>query len=276
MYLQGLEKTAASIREDILTMVHTAGSGHPGGSLSSVEILTVLYFTDLFQCNPKQPDDLSRDRFILSKGHCAPVLYSALCRKGFFSDENLKTLRKLGSILQGHPHAKLVPGLDCSSGSLGQGLSIANGIAMGLRYQGIDQRVYCLLGDGELQEGQVWEAALTSAQHNLSNVCAIVDNNHVQLDGSTEDIKKMEPLKEKWEAFGWNTICVDGHDLEKLYQAFIQAKQETGKPTVLIAQTIKGKGISFMENNCAWHGLAPNDEQFKKAIAELNERGKCS
>lgn len=273
MHLQELEKMAASIRQDILTMVHTAGSGHPGGSLSSVEILTVLYFTDLFRCSPAQPDDTQRDRFILSKGHCAPVIYSVLCRKGFFGESNLKTLRKLGSILQGHPHAALVPGLDCSSGSLGQGLSIANGIAMGMRRQGIDRRVYCLLGDGELQEGQVWEAALTSAQNHLTNVCAIVDNNHVQLDGPTGEIKNMEPLAEKWEAFGWNVIPVNGHDLKELYQAFTKAINEPNKPSVLIAQTIKGKGISFMENDCTWHGLAPNDDQFKQAMTELHKGG---
>ena len=268
-----LEKRSRCIREDVLRMVHTAGSGHPGGSLSSVDILTALYFTDMMRITPDKPENPIQDRFILSKGHCVPLLYSVLCRKGYFGEEHLSTLRKLGSILQGHPHAASTPGLDCSSGSLGQGLSIANGIALGYRMRGIDRRVYCLLGDGELQEGQIWEAALTATQHKLCNVCAIVDNNHVQLDGMTADIKCMEPLADKWRAFGWNVLEVDGHNLSALYDAYNAAAKETQLPTVIVAETIKGKGVSFMENQAAWHGLAPNAEQLAAALKEINEGG---
>ncbi|MEG1276097.1 MAG: transketolase [Ruthenibacterium sp.] len=270
--LKQIQQMAATVRQDILTMIHAAGSGHPGGSLSSVEILTTLYLTQLFHCDPAQPDDPQRDRFVLSKGHCAPVLYSVLCRRGFFPAEGLLTLRKLDSAFQGHPHAPLVPGIDCSSGSLGQGLSIANGMAMGLRRAKSSSRVYCLLGDGELQEGQVWEAALTAAQHKLSNVCAIVDNNHVQLDGRTEDIKRMEPVTDKWAAFGWNVLCADGHDPRALYVAYLAAMAEKEKPSVIVADTVKGKGVSFMEDDCAWHGQAPSDEQFACAMQEIQNQ----
>lgn len=266
-----LEKTGQLIRRDILNMIHLAGSGHPGGSLSAVEILTSLYFDDIFQCDVDDPDKKERDRLVLSKGHCAPVLYSVLCRKGFFEEKELDTLRKLGSNLQGHPFADKVSGLDVSSGSLGQGLSVANGIAIGYKKQNINNRVYCLLGDGELQEGQVWEAALTAAQFNLDNVCAIVDNNHVQLDGRTEEIKKMEPVIDKWVSFGWNVIPVDGHDVAAMSSAYQQAMKSKGRPTVIIAETIKGKGVSFMEDKCEWHGLAPDKEQLKLALAELEE-----
>jgi transketolase len=252
-------------------MIHLAGSGHPGGSLSAVEILTSLYFDDIFQCDVNDPDKKERDRLVLSKGHCAPVLYSVLCRKGFFEEKELATLRKLGSNLQGHPYADKVNGLDVSSGSLGQGLSVANGIALGYKKQNINNRVYCLLGDGELQEGQVWEAALTAAQFNLDNICAIVDNNHVQLDGRTEEIKKMEPVIDKWVSFGWNVIPVDGHDVASLSSAYQQAMKSKGRPTVIIAETIKGKGVSFMEDKCEWHGLAPDKDQLKLALAELEE-----
>ena len=271
MELEELEGVARQIRADILNMVHRAGSGHPGGSLSAVEILTALYFTDIMRVSAASPDDPMRDRFILSKGHGAPVLYSTLCRKGFFDAKHLDGLRKLGSMLQGHPNADHMPGLDCSSGSLGQGLSIANGIALGFKKQGIDHRVYCLLGDGELQEGQIWEAALTAAQHNLSNVCAIVDNNHVQLDGRTRDIKVMEPLADKWRAFGWNVLEVDGHSLCELYNAYTSAMRNNSSPTVIIAETVKGKGVSFMENQAAWHGVAPDRVQLEQALAEIME-----
>ena len=220
--------------------------------------------------DPENPDWEDRDRFILSKGHVAPVLYSVLARKGFFPTEELKTLRQFGSILQGHPHKMSTPGLDCSSGSLGQGLSVANGIAIGLKKQNKDSRVYCLLGDGELQEGQIWEAVMTAAQHKLDNVCAIVDYNHVQLDGTTEDIKDLGDLVEKWHAFGWNVIEVDGHNLEAVLKAFAMAAAFKGKPTVLIANTVKGKGVSFMENDCNWHGTAPNADQLAQALEEVN------
>ncbi len=266
---EALERVAQQIRTDILTMVHTAGSGHPGGSLSAVEILVALYFTGMMAVTPDTPDNPDQDRFILSKGHAAPVIYSVLCRKGYFDQTHLPTLRKLGSILQGHPTAKHVPGLDCSSGSLGQGLSIANGIALGFRMKNIQRRVYCLLGDGELQEGQVWEAALTAAQHRLSNVCAIVDNNHVQLDGRTSQIKRMEPLADKWRAFGWNVLEVDGHNLAALYDAYQSALSKKEMPTMIVAETIKGKGVSFMENQAGWHGVAPDAQQLALALAEV-------
>lgn len=269
-----LQKQAVQIRQDILTMIHQAGSGHPGGSLSAVEIMTALYFGGVMKVDPENPDWAERDYLILSKGHVAPVLYSVLCRKGFFAEKHLSTLRRLDSILQGHPHAKHVPGLEASSGSLGQGLSVANGIAMGhLRQNRNNNRVYCLMGDGELQEGQIWEAAMTAAQHKLYNLCAIVDNNHVQLDGMTADIKMMEPLAEKWEAFGWHVIPVDGHDFDSLLAGFQKAEAEREKPSVLIAETVKGKGISFMENQAAWHGLAPDAEQYQACMKELSAEG---
>ena len=266
-----LKDVARQVREDILNMVHLAGSGHPGGSLSAVEILVALYFTDIMRVTPDNPENPLQDKFILSKGHAAPVLYSTLCRKGYFCESHLSTLRKLGSICQGHPHAELMPGLDCSAGSLGQGLSIANGIALGFRKQGIDRRAYCLLGDGELQEGQVWEAALTAAQLKLNNICAVVDNNHVQLDGRTEDIKKMEPVSDKWRAFGWNVVEADGHSVCAMYNAYQTAIRCNKQPTVIVAETIKGKGVSFMENQAAWHGVAPDKEQLEKALAEIRE-----
>ncbi len=269
MNAEALERVAQQVRTDILTMVHKAGSGHPGGSLSAVEILVALYFTDMMVVTPDTPGNPDQDRFILSKGHAAPVIYSVLCRKGYFCDSHLPTLRKLGSILQGHPTAKHVPGLDCSSGSLGQGLSIANGIALGYRMQNIQRRVYCLLGDGELQEGQIWEAALTAAQHKLSNVCAIIDNNHVQLDGRTSRIKRMEPVADKWRAFGWNVLEVDGHNLAALYNAYQSAASNKDMPTMIVAETIKGKGVSFMENQAGWHGVAPDAEQLAQALDEV-------
>jgi transketolase len=270
MLQEPVENIARQVRGDIVKMIHAAGSGHPGGSLSAVELLVVLYFGGILRITPEDPGNLRQDRFILSKGHCAPVLYSILCRKGFFAKDHLMTLRKLGSILQGHPHAALVPGLDSSSGSLGQGLSIANGMAMGYLRRGFDIRVYCLLGDGELQEGQVWEAAMTAAQHKLNNVCAIVDNNHVQLDGNTGDIKCLEPVADKWRAFNWNVLQIDGHNPDEVYNAYQEAIKERQRPTVIVAQTIKGKGVSFMENRAAWHGTAPDQEQLRAALNEIN------
>lgn len=267
--INGLISMAKLVREDIVKMIHKAKSGHPGGSLSSVEILTAMYFGGVLDVDPDEPNKQRRDRFILSKGHCAPVLYSVLCRKGFFDTSNLDKLRQLDSILQGHPHEELVPGLDCSSGSLGQGLSIANGLGFSLKRSGIFKRVYCLLGDGELQEGQVWEAAMTASHHNLNNVCAIVDNNHVQLDGHTSDIKNVEPIADKWRAFGWNVIDIDGHCFKSLLEAFSLAELETNKPTVIIAETVKGKGVKFMENRPEWHGAAPNVDELTEALAEI-------
>ena len=256
------------LRQDILTMIHAAGSGHPGGSLSAVEILAALYF-GVMRVDPSNPQDPNRDRFILSKGHAAPALYSALARRGFFDPAILPTLRQLGSPLQGHPHMERLPGLDCSSGSLGQGLSIANGLALAARQQGRDYRVYCLMGDGEVQEGQVWEAAMTAAHFRLDTVCAIVDDNGVQLDGLTAEIMGVAPLGDKFRAFGWHVIETDGHDLRALRRAFSLAEAEKGRPTVILARTVKGKGVSFMEGLPAWHGKAPNGEELAAALAEI-------
>lgn len=269
MNTKELLQTCKTIRGDILRMIHKAGSGHPGGSLSAVELLTGLYFSGEMNIRPEDPDWDERDRFILSKGHVAPVLYSVLARRGFYSVDHLNTLRRLGSILQGHPHAQHTPGLDCSSGSLGQGLSVSNGLALAFKHRGLSSRVYCLLGDGELQEGQVWEAVMTAAQHKLDNVCAIVDYNHVQLDGSTDDIKNMGDLVAKFHDFGWHVIELDGHDVEACVLSYRQAKRVKDKPTVLVANTIKGKGVSFMENDCNWHGNPPNAEQLERALQEV-------
>lgn len=269
MEVQELKNICRTVREDIVTMINKAGSGHPGGSLSSVEILVGLYFGDIIKVDPKNPDWEERDRFILSKGHVAPVLYSVLARKNFFPLEELSTLRKFGSILQGHPHKSHTPGLDCSAGSLGQGLSIANGIAIAFKKLKKNSRVYCLLGDGELQEGQIWEAAMLATQQKLDNVCAVVDYNHVQLDGTVEEIKNLDKLHERWESFGWNVIELDGHNVEAVINAYKLAELMKNRPTVLIAHTVKGKGVSFMENDCNWHGNPPNNEQLEKALAEI-------
>ena len=270
MNVTELKEMSRTVRSDIVTMVHKAGSGHPGGSLSATDLMVGLYFGGTMRVDPANPDWEGRDRFILSKGHVAPVVYSVLARKDFFPVEELWTLRRLGSILQGHPHRESTPGLDCSSGSLGQGLSISNGLAVGFKKQGMDNRVYCLLGDGELQEGQVWEAVMTAAQNKLDNVCAIVDYNRVQLDGDLAEIKDLGDLTAKWHDFGWNVIELDGHDMEQVLRAFEMAKAFKGKPSVLIANTVKGKGVSFMENDCNWHGNAPSAEQLEKALVEIN------
>lgn len=264
-----LNVMSQTVRSDIVTMVHKAGSGHPGGSLSATDLMVGLYFGDIIKVDPQNPEWDGRDRFILSKGHVAPVVYSVLARKGFFPVEELWTLRQLGSSLQGHPHKGSTRGLDCSSGSLGQGLSISCGLAIGFKKQNKDNRVYCLLGDGELQEGQVWEAMMTASQHKLDNLCAIVDYNHVQLDGTVEEIKELGDLCAKWHDFGWNVIELDGHDMTSVIRAFEIAKSFKGKPSVLIANTVKGKGVSFMENDCNWHGNAPSAEQLEKALAEI-------
>ncbi len=257
------------MRSDIVRMISQAGSGHPGGSLSSVELVAGLYFSGIFRADPGHPEWVERDRFILSKGHAAPVLYSALARKGYFPFEDLWSLRKLGSPLQGHPHMQRTAGLDCSGGSLGQGLSIANGLGIAFKKQKMDNRVYCLMGDGELQEGQVWEAAMTAAQLKLDNICAMVDYNHIQLDGRVEDIKALGDLSAKWHDFGWNVIELDGHDVDAVVNAYKVAAAYKGKPSVLIANTIKGKGVSFMENDYKWHGKAPNEQELALALKEL-------
>ena len=257
------------IRKDILEMIHSAKSGHPGGALSAVEIMSALYFSDVFRYDVNDSAMETRDRFILSKGHAAPVLYAVLGNAGFFDKKHFKTLRKFGSILQGHPHAKHLNGCDMSSGSLGQGLSIAVGKALALRMKNIDANVYCLVGDGELQEGQIWEATMSAAQLKLDNLCLIVDYNGIQLDGNVADIKDVYPLKEKLESFNFNVIEVDGHNKEELINAYKMFKSNVGKPTAIIAKTVKGKGVSFMENNANWHGLAPNDEELKLALKEI-------
>ena len=271
MQTEQVKAMANTVRRDILGMICRAGSGHPGGSLSTAELLTVLYF-EVMNVRPEDPDWPDRDRFIISKGHGVPTLYSVLARKGFYPLDWMDCLRRLGSPLQGHPHADRVPGLDCSSGSLGQGLSVANGLALGLRRHGSQARVYCLMGDGELQEGQIWEAAMSAAQFKLSNVCGIVDWNHVQLDGTTEEIMDVGDLTKKWADFGWNVIECDGHDPDDVLRAFTAAKACTDKPSVILAHTVKGKGVSFMENKAAWHGAAPNEEQFAAAMAELDAK----
>lgn len=267
--IRALQEICKTLRCDILNSIHKAGSGHPGGSLSEVEILTALYFGGVMQVRPEEPDWPERDRLILSKGHSAPAVYAALARKGFFPVEWLDSLRKLGSPLQGHPHADRVPGMDCSSGSLGQGLSIANGLGAAFKKQDMPCRVYCILGDGELQEGQVWEAVMTAAHYKLDNVCAILDYNGVQLDGTLQEVLDMGDIPAKWRSFGWNVIECDGHDVQALLDAFARAKETKGCPSVVIAHTVKGKGVSFMEGKAAWHGNAPSAEQLKAALAEI-------
>ena len=265
-----LEQRACDMRIDIVRMIAEAGSGHPGGSLSCTDILTALYFGGVMDYDPEQPKWEDRDRFVLAKGHAAPALYAALAHAGYFPREELKTLRKLGTRLQGHPDCNLCPGVEVSTGSLGQGLSIAAGMAAGLKLAGKPQRVFCLLGDGECEEGQVWEAAMWVAHENLDNLVAIVDRNHLQIDGDTADVCDPGDLAAKFLAFGWDAREVDGHDMAALVEALAAAKADrAGKPHALIARTVKGKGVSFMENQAGWHGKAPNAEQMETALAEL-------
>ncbi|SHE75203.1 transketolase subunit A [Thermoanaerobacter uzonensis DSM 18761] len=263
-----LKQKAKEVRIDIINMLAEAGSGHPGGSLSCTDILTLLYF-DKMNVKPDNPKWEDRDRLVLSKGHAAPALYAVLAEKGFFPKEELKTLRKLGSILQGHPDMKSTPGLDMTTGSLGQGLSAANGMALAGKLDKKDYRVYVILGDGELQEGQIWEAAMTAAHYKLDNLTAILDFNGLQIDGPNREVKNIEPVNEKFKAFGWHVIEIDGHDFDQIDRAIEEAKATKGRPTLIIAHTIKGKGVSFMENQVGWHGSAPNEEQRQKAIQEL-------
>ncbi|MFZ3101187.1 MAG: transketolase [Desulfitobacteriaceae bacterium] len=265
-----LKQTANAIRQDIIKMLFTAKSGHPGGSLSAADILTTLYFQEM-RINPAEPNWPERDRFVLCKGHAAPVLYATLAEKGYFPKEELLGLRQIGHMLQGHPDMRKTPGVDMSTGSLGQGLSAANGMAMAGKLDGRDFRVYALLGDGEMAEGQVWEAAMAAAHYKLDNLVAILDFNGLQIDGSTDSVMSSAPLFDKWRAFGWHVLEVDGHDIEKLVAAFAEAKNVQGKPTMLIAHTVKGQGVSFMENVAAWHGNAPNAEQAEQALKELQE-----
>lgn len=262
-----MQDLALRVRLDVLEMIRAAGSGHPGGSFSSVEILVELYW-NVMNIRPEDPHWEARDRFILSKGHACPALYSALARRGYFDPVELLTLRKLGSRLQGHPNMLGLPGLDASTGSLGQGLSIASGIAHGLRLDGRKSRVFCLLGDGELQEGSIWEAAMTASHYNLKHLTAIVDRNRVQLDGPVSEVMEIEPLADKWLAFGWDVIVADGHSIPSLGKAFEHCA-ETPFPSVIIADTVKGKGVSFMENTCLWHGRCPDDDEYDEAVREI-------
>ncbi len=267
--MEELEKKAREIRKGIIEEVYQAQSGHPGGSLSITDILTVLYFKEM-NIDPKNPNWEDRDRFVLSKGHCSPALYATLANRGFFNIEELKTFRNINSNLQGHPDRKHIPGVDMTTGSLGQGLSVANGMALASKMDKMGYRVYCILGDGEIQEGQVWEAAMTANKYHLDNLCVIVDNNSLQIDGKVEEVMSPYPIDEKFRSFGFEVIKIDGHNIEEIIKAFEVAKNIKGKPTCIIASTIKGKGISFMENQVSWHGKAPNEEQYRQAMQELS------
>lgn len=271
--IAALKKKAIDLRRDILKMLAEAGSGHTGGSLSLVEILTSLYYTRL-KVDPKRLDWRERDKMVLSKGHGCPALYAVLADRGFFDKKELWTLRKLGSRLQGHPQRGL-PGLEISSGSLGQGLSIAVGMALADRMDNIDAKVYCLMGDGETNEGQVWEAAMTASHYKVDNLCAIIDFNKLQIDGLCCDVMDLGAYRKKWESFGWHAKEVDGHDFEELDMAFSEMQEVKDKPQVIIAHTVKGKGVSFMEHKVGWHGVAPKPEELEKALAELDEQEKA-
>lgn len=265
-----LEEKARVIRSHIIAMLGEAGSGHPGGSLSAADIMAALYFHHM-DYDPGRPDWEYRDRFILSKGHAAPVLYAALAEAGFFPVSELGNLRKLGQMLQGHPDSKRTPGVEVSSGSLGQGLAIGNGMALGVKLDGLDCRVFVLMGDGEMQEGMVWEAGMAAAHYGIDNIVGIIDHNGLQIDGPTTEVCSPEPLADKWRAFGWHVIEVDGHDFNSIVAGLEEAQKVKGKPSLIIAETIKGKGVSFMENNVDWHGVAPNREQTIQALKELSE-----
>ena len=263
-----LVEISKQIRKDIVQMLTESASGHPGGSLSATDIVTTLFFSEL-NIDPNNPKDENRDRFVLSKGHAAPVLYSALARKGFFPVEELSTLRKFGSRLQGHPSMKCLPGIDMSTGSLGQGISSAVGMALAGKLDKKDYRVYTILGDGELEEGQVWEAAMCAAHYKLNNLTAFVDFNGLQIDGNIEEVMNPSPIDKKFEAFGWNALVIDGHNYDDIIDAIEKARNCKDMPTVIVCKTIKGKGVSFMENDAGWHGVAPSKEQCEKALAEI-------
>ena len=265
-----LQQTAVKVRKGIVTAVHAAKAGHPGGSLSAADIFTYLYFKEM-NIDPKDPRKPDRDRFVLSKGHTAPGLYSAMANRGYFPVEELTTLRKLGSKPQGHPNMNDVPGIDMSSGSLGQGLSAADGMALAAKLDGKDYRVYCLCGDGELQEGQIWEAAMFAGAKGLDNLCVIVDNNNLQIDGPIDKVCSPYPIDKKFEAFNFHVINIDGNDFDQIEKAFDEARATKGQPACIVAKTVKGKGVSFMENNVSWHGTAPNDEQYAVAMADLDK-----
>lgn len=266
--VEELEKMAKQVRKGIIEAVYSNKSGHPGGSLSIADILTVLYFKEM-NINEKNPNWEERDRLVLSKGHCSPALYSCLANRGYFLVEDLKSFRNINSYLQGHPDKNKVPGVDMTTGSLGQGLSSANGMAIAGKMDKKSYRVYCVLGDGEIEEGQIWEAAMASCKYKLDNLCVIVDNNNLQIDGTIEEVMSSYPIDDKFRSFGFEIIKIDGHDIEEIINALEVAKNVKGKPTCIIAKTIKGKGISFMENQVGWHGKAPNEEQYKQALKEL-------
>jgi len=268
---QELKRNAIKLRRGILRSTHAAASGHPGGSLSATELFTLLYFEEL-QVDPKNPEDPKRDRFVLSKGHCAPGLYAALAARGFFPEEDLLTLRHIGSYLQGHPDMKHIPGVDMSSGSLGQGVSAAVGMALAAKVYGDSYRTYALLGDGEIEEGEVWEAAMLAGFRKLDNLVVIVDNNNLQIDGPIDEVNSPYPIDKKFAAFNFHVINVeDGNDFDQLRAAFAEARNTKGCPTAIVMKTVKGKGISFMENQVGWHGKGPNDEELEKALAELDK-----
>ena len=269
-----LQKTANEVRKGIITAVYNAKSGHPGGSLSAADIYTYLYFEEM-NIDPENPKKADRDRLVVSKGHTSPGYYSALAHRGFFPVEDLKTFRHVGSYLQGHPDMKHIPGVDMSSGSLGQGISAAVGMAISAKLSGDDYRVYTLVGDGEIQEGQVWEASMLAGHRKLDNLVVIVDNNNLQIDGTIEEVNSPYPIDKKFEAFNFHVINVDGHDFDSLRAAFKEAKETKGMPTAIIAKTVTGKGVSYMENQVSWHGSAPNEEQYKVAMEELEKAGEA-
>lgn len=268
--IKELEKMTKEIRKGIIEEVYSHNSGHPGGSLSIADILTVLYFKEM-KIDEKNPKWEDRDRLVLSKGHCSPALYSVLAHRGYFPLEDLKTFRDINSYLQGHPDMKKIPGVDMTTGSLGQGLSSANGMAIAGKMDKKDYRVYCILGDGEIEEGQIWEAAMASAKYKLDNLCVIVDNNNLQIDGKIEEVMNSYPIDEKFRSFGFEIIKIDGHNIQEIIDAFEVAKNIKDKPVCIIAKTVKGKGISYMENQVGWHGKAPNEEQYREAMKELNK-----
>tara|TARA_Y100000588_G_scaffold382305_1_gene469520 strand:+ start:2497 stop:3339 length:843 start_codon:yes stop_codon:yes gene_type:complete len=267
-----LQATANIMRQDIVRMVNAAGSGHPGGSLSAADIVAALYF-NVMDIDPQDPKKVNRDKFVLSKGHAAPVLYAALANRGFFAKEEILKLRKFGAMLQGHPDMKGTPGVDMSTGSLGQGISTAVGMALANKIDGRENRVYTLLGDGEINEGLVWEALMAGAHYKLNNLTAILDYNGLQIDGANDDVMGIKPVDKKFASFGWNVIEIDGHDMDAILAAFEEAKKETEKPSVILANTVKGKGVSFMEGDYGWHGQAPNEEQLAQALKDLG--GDC-
>lgn len=268
--IEQLKQKAKQVRKGIIEAVYSNQSGHPGGSLSVADILTVLYFNEM-NIDEKNPKWEDRDRLVLSKGHCSPALYSTLANRGFFDTEKLKTFRNINSNLQGHPDMNKVSGVDMTTGSLGQGLSVANGMAIAGKLDNKDYRVYCVLGDGEIEEGQIWEAAMTANKYKLDNLCVIIDNNNLQIDGTIEEVMSSYPIDDKFKSFGFQIIKIDGHDIDEIIKAFEVARTIKDKPTCIIAKTVKGKGISFMENQVGWHGKAPNEEQYNQAIKELEE-----